>query len=56
MVHVEEREQPREGEGSEYGHKRREDARKMKMGRALRKADPDDRPWVLKEQKRGGKQ
>lgn len=48
--------QPLTGEGSEYGRQRREEARRRKRGYAMRKEDPDDRPWVLKEQKRGGKQ
>lgn len=53
---TEEEDQPLTGEGSEYGRQRREEARKRKRGYAMRKEDPDDRPWVLKEQKRGGKQ
>ncbi len=47
---------PEEGEGSEFGKKRREEVRKRKRGYELRKANPDDQPWVLREKKRGGKQ
>ena len=46
---------PSEGEGSEYGRKWKEEARKKRRG-MYRKQDPDDNPWVLKEKKRGGKQ
>ena len=44
------------GEGSEYGKLRRDEARRRKRGQRMKRADPDDQPWVLKEQKRGGKQ
>lgn len=44
------------GEGSEYGKQRREEARRRKRGLRMKRADPDDQPWVLREQKRGGKQ
>ena len=47
---------PESGEGSEYGRKWREEARKRKRGYASRKEDPDEMPWVLKEKKRGGAQ
>lgn len=47
---------PEQGEGSEFGKKRRDEARKRKRGYELRKRNPDDQPWVLKEKKRGGKQ
>ena len=47
---------PDEGEGSEFGKKRRDEVRKRKRGYELRKKNPDDQPWVLKEKKRGGKQ
>ena len=53
---TEESEQPLTGEGSEYGRQRREEARRRKRGYAARKEDPDNMPWVLKEQKKGGKQ
>lgn len=46
---------PTEGEGSEYGRKWKEEARKKRRG-MNRRQDPDDNPWVLKEKKRGGKQ
>ena len=47
---------PETGEGSEYGRKRREEARKRRRGYRIRKIDPDDQPWVLSEKKKGGKQ
>ncbi len=47
---------PEEGEGSEFGKKRREEVRKRKRGYNIRRANPDDQPWVLKERKREGKQ
>ena len=47
---------PETGEGSEYGRKRREEARRRRRGYRMREADPDDQPWVLKERKKGGKQ
>ena len=47
---------PEEGEGSEYGRKWRQEARRKKRGYAMRKVDPDSQPWVLKEQRQGGKQ
>ncbi|XP_064382370.1 general transcription factor IIF subunit 1-like [Halichondria panicea] len=46
---------PEEGEGSEFGKKRREEVRKRKRGYDIRRANPDDQPWVLKERKREGK-
>lgn len=48
-----ESDQPETGEGSEYGWKWREEARRRKRG--WRK-DVDDNPWVLREKKKGGKQ
>lgn len=56
MVKEEKTEVPETGEGSEYGRKRREEARKRKHGYRLRTLDPDDQPWVLCEKKKGGKQ
>ena len=54
---VEEAEElPETGEGSEYGRKRREEARRRRRGYRARTANPDDQPWVLKERKKGGKQ
>lgn len=47
---------PESGEGSEYGRKWREEARKRKRGYGSRKHDPDETPWVLKEKKRNGAQ
>jgi len=47
---------PSHGEGSEFGKKRREEARKRRYGVVNKKASPDDQPWELKEQKKGGKQ
>ena len=47
---------PEMGEGSEYGRKRREEARRRRRGYRLRTKDPDDQPWVLSENKKGGKQ
>lgn len=47
---------PTHGEGSEYGKKRREEARKRKYGVISKKVSPDDQPWELKEQRKGGKQ
>lgn len=47
---------PEQGEGSEYGRRWKEEARKRRRGYAARKASPDDQPWVLREQKKGGKQ
>ena len=47
---------PEYGEGSEFGRKMKEESRKKRKGFRIRKAHPDDQPWVLKEQKKGGKQ
>ncbi len=47
---------PETGEGSEYGRKRREEARRRRRGYNMRVPDPDVQPWVLKERKKGGKQ
>lgn len=47
---------PETGEGSEYGRKRREEARRRRRGYSMRAADPDDQPWVLRENSKGGKQ
>ena len=47
---------PEYGEGSEFGRKMKEEARKKRKGIRIKKAHPDDQPWVLKEQKKGGKQ
>lgn len=47
---------PEYGEGSEFGRKMKEEARKKRRGIRIRKAHPDDQPWVLKEHKKGGKQ
>ena len=55
-MRTEEEKVPEVGEGSEYGRKWKEEARKKKRGYAIKKANPDDHPWVLKEQKKGGKQ
>lgn len=55
-VKPEEEKFPEMGEGSEFGRKRREEARKRRRGYHLRAADPDDQPWVLREKKKGGKQ
>ena len=44
------------GEGSEFGRQWREEARRRKRGYAIRKKEPDDQPWVLREKKKGGKQ
>ena len=46
---------PEYGEGSEFGRKMKEEARKKRKGIRIKKAHPDDQPWVLKEQKKGGK-
>ena len=48
--------QPEMGEGSEFGRQRREEARRRRRGYGARKGEPDDSPWILKEQKKGGKQ
>lgn len=56
VVRAEEEELPETGEGSEFGRKRREEARRRRRGYRMRTADPDDQPWVLKEKKKGGKQ
>lgn len=53
---AEEEDLPETGEGSEFGRKRREEARRRRRGYRKRNADPDDQPWVLKEKKKGGKQ
>lgn len=53
---VEVEELPETGEGSEYGRKRREEARRRRRGYNMRAPDPDAQPWVLKERKKGGKQ
>ena len=55
-VRTVEDEVPEYGEGSEFGRKRREEARKKKRGIRIRKPQPDDQPWILREQKKGGKQ
>ena len=54
-MHTVEEEVPEYGEGSEYGKKRREEARRRKRGIMSRKSHPDDQPWILKEQKKGGR-
>ena len=54
-MYVAEEQAPEYGEGSEYGKKRREEARRRKRGIMSRKAHPDDQPWILREQKKGGK-
>ena len=55
-VRTEEEDVPEVGEGSEYGRKWKEEARKKKRGYAIKKANPDDQPGVLREHKKGGKQ
>ena len=44
------------GEGTEYRQKEREEARRRKRGIRTRRVNPDDQPWILREQKKGGKQ
>ena len=56
VVKMEHEGMPETGEGSEYGRKRREEARKRRRGYRLRTLDPDDQPWILREKKKGGKQ
>lgn len=55
-MHTAEEEKPEYGEGSEFGRKMRDEARRKKKGINIRKAHPDDQPWVLREHKKGGKQ
>ena len=47
--------QPTQGEGSEFGRKRREDARLRKRGYDIRPSQPEDLSWELKESKKDGK-
>jgi hypothetical protein len=47
--------QPTQGEGSEFGRKRREDARLKKRGYDIRPLQPEDLPWELRENKKDGK-
>ena len=54
-VHTVEEEVPEYREGSEYGKKSGEEARRRKRGIMSRKSHPDDQPWILKEQKKGGR-
>ncbi|XP_015923447.2 general transcription factor IIF subunit 1 isoform X1 [Parasteatoda tepidariorum] len=47
--------QPKFGAGSEFGREQREESRRKKYGIMTKKYNPEDQPWLLKLNGKGGK-